>query len=441
MNYYERIQKSIDYIEKNLENDVDLNKVALEAYMSLSNFYRIFFALTGHAVKEYIRKRRISLAAEDIIFEKDTIMRIAVKYRFSGSDTFSKAFKQIVGWNPTTFKKKNLEFNFNKISILDRYYEMHNDELLEKYPDIKVLKEMKPMRVAYYKYFGKNPEYHAFKVLLEWAKSNNLLSITNKYRLFGYDTLDCRPGSDEYGYEACITIDDDFNFVDDKVKEKELNGGMYAVTTIGVKDIPKAWQRFKSWVKMSKYDFGAHQFLEEHMEGINEDYNYNVELYMPISEKCKYSIEIIDDFNVVMCKVLGDEETAPFEAWETLLNWAKSNGILETSKKHKFFAHHNYNIKRKGIKRWYMAMVTVDDDVILSDKNLKKEKLVGGKFVMCNTDFKRLSETWKDVVNWIGLRAERINPKVKWREEWHIKDGKVFPETYPNIRVYAPIKD
>lgn len=54
MNYYERIQRSIDYIESNLEGDITIEKAAQEAFMSCSNYYRMFFALTGYAVMEYI---------------------------------------------------------------------------------------------------------------------------------------------------------------------------------------------------------------------------------------------------------------------------------------------------------------------------------------------------------------------------------------------------
>ncbi len=53
MNYYERIQKSIDYIESNIDNLIDLNDIAREAFMSPSNFYRMFFALVGHSVKRF----------------------------------------------------------------------------------------------------------------------------------------------------------------------------------------------------------------------------------------------------------------------------------------------------------------------------------------------------------------------------------------------------
>ncbi|TCO74640.1 effector binding domain-containing protein [Marinisporobacter balticus] len=441
MNYYERIQNSVDYIERNLENKINLKEVAKEAFMSFSNFYRIFFALTGHGVKEYIRKRRISLASEDIMLNKDNIMNIAVKYGFSSSDTFSKAFKHIVGCNPTTFMKENLEYRFDKIDVLDKYYEIQDKNLLDKYPDIKVLKKMDPIKVACFEYYGNNPEINAFKALLDWAKNNSIILDNNKYRLFGYDTTECKPGKGQYGYEACITIDENFNTNDERVKMKELSGGMYAVTTIGVKDISKAWARFKSWVKLSKYEFGTHQWLEEHVEGFNEDFNYDVELFMPICEKSEYSINLVNDTNVAMCKVFDEEDTAPFEAWEILLKWSNANGISNTSDEHKFFAHHNYNIKRKGIKRWYIAMVTIDDSMIINDRTIKKEVLVGGKFVTCNTDFKNLPHMWNEAVNWINFKGERINPKIKWREEWQVKNGKLFPEDYPNIKIYVPIKD
>ena len=66
MNYYEQIQKSIDFIERNLEESIDISMAANEAYMSQSNYYRLFFAMVGYSVKEYIRKRRISKAAQEL---------------------------------------------------------------------------------------------------------------------------------------------------------------------------------------------------------------------------------------------------------------------------------------------------------------------------------------------------------------------------------------
>jgi len=98
MNYYERIQKSIDYIESNLENLIDINAAAQEAYMSISNFYRMFFALTGYSVKEYIRLRRTSIAAIELRNNNTCLIDIAVKFDFESGDAFSRAFKRVTGF-------------------------------------------------------------------------------------------------------------------------------------------------------------------------------------------------------------------------------------------------------------------------------------------------------------------------------------------------------
>lgn len=82
MNYYERIQKSIDYIEDKLKEDIEIEKAAQEAFMSCSNYYRMFFALTGHEVKEYVRHRRISNAVTDIKETDESILAIALNYGF-----------------------------------------------------------------------------------------------------------------------------------------------------------------------------------------------------------------------------------------------------------------------------------------------------------------------------------------------------------------------
>jgi len=129
LNYYERIQKSIDYIESNIENLIDLNEAAREAFMSLSDFYRMFFALVGHSVKEYIRLRRISLAASDLINSKDNIIDIAVKYGFYSRDSFTRAFKRVTGLLPSEYRRQHSRFIYEGVNILDKYYEIQDANL------------------------------------------------------------------------------------------------------------------------------------------------------------------------------------------------------------------------------------------------------------------------------------------------------------------------
>lgn len=293
MNYYERIQRSIDYIENNLENKIDLQIVAQEAYMSLSNYYRMFFALVGYTVKEYIRCRRISLAVPEVVKSSLPLIDIAVLYDFESGDSFSRAFKRITGSMPSDFRKQDKSYHFERVNIMDKYFDIQDKELLEKYPDIKVLKELEPIRVAYYCYNGKEPETRAFAVMTSWLNNLGLDINEQKLRIFGYNNPSpSSPDQEEYGYEVCVTIDDSVVACDEHVQVKMLSGGLYAVTSVSQGDngdmgpeIEKAWVRFSNWMKDSKYIYGKHQWLEEHLGFDDNQHTGGIDLYMPVAEK------------------------------------------------------------------------------------------------------------------------------------------------------------
>jgi len=294
MNYYERIQKSIDYIESRLEENIEINKLAQEAYMSCSNYYRMFFALTGYSVREYIRRRRISSAVDCIKGTDESILDIALKFGYESNEAFTRAFKRITGYPPSAFRNSSLKFCFERMNIMDKYFDIQDEKLLEKYPDIKVLKELEPFRVAYYRYYGPEPEKNAFSVMRDWLKKSGLKFEKDKLRIFGFDNPS--PSGleqTEYGYEVWVTIGDDVVVNDDLVKTKMFQGGLYAVC--GVRnlvpggdgsEIGDTWQRFGRWIKESKYVIGNHQWLEEHLH-FNDDFEHTggMDLYMPIAPK------------------------------------------------------------------------------------------------------------------------------------------------------------
>ncbi len=236
MNYYERIQKSIDYIESKLEDNIEIEKVAQEAFMSCSNFYRMFFALTGYAVKEYIRHRRISSAVKYIKETNDSILAIALKYGFESNEALTRAFKRVTGYPPSAFRRNNLNYSFERVNILNKYYDIQDGELLEKYPDIKVLKELKPFRVAYYCYYGLEPENGAFSVMSDWLKRSGLSFEKDKLRIFGFNNPS----------PAC-----------------PLNMLLQIINGLKSIYISMMYQ-FIDWVKMNKkYDFDNRPFMEE----------------------------------------------------------------------------------------------------------------------------------------------------------------------------------
>jgi AraC-type DNA-binding domain-containing proteins len=105
MNYDDCIKKSIEYIECNLNNKIELDELADKAFLSKYHFHRVFHAVVGEPVAEYIRKRRLTEAANDLLNSEDKIVDIAFKYQFNSQEVFTKAFKRQYGICPREFRR------------------------------------------------------------------------------------------------------------------------------------------------------------------------------------------------------------------------------------------------------------------------------------------------------------------------------------------------
>jgi len=104
LNHDACIKKSIEYIEDNLDNKIELKELADKAFLSKYHFHRVFHSVVGEPVAEYIRKRRLKEAASELITTDNKIVDIALKYQFSSQEAFTKAFKRIYGVPPREFR-------------------------------------------------------------------------------------------------------------------------------------------------------------------------------------------------------------------------------------------------------------------------------------------------------------------------------------------------
>ena len=106
------INAVLPYIERHLTEALNPDSIADKHFISRSQLYRDFYACTGHSVKEYIRKRRISNACEKI---KCSDMPLAIIADESGCETqqaFHKLFKSIVGMTPLEYQQGDTHFYF-----------------------------------------------------------------------------------------------------------------------------------------------------------------------------------------------------------------------------------------------------------------------------------------------------------------------------------------
>ena len=100
-NWIEGFQQSIDFIEENLASTLEIENVAQKAALSPFYYQRIFGALCGMTVGEYIRARRMTLAAQELSSGDEKVIDVALKYGYDSPDSFAKAFQRFHGISPS----------------------------------------------------------------------------------------------------------------------------------------------------------------------------------------------------------------------------------------------------------------------------------------------------------------------------------------------------
>ncbi|MBO8163507.1 MAG: AraC family transcriptional regulator [Brevibacillus sp.] len=101
MDLLKNMNQAITYIEENLTNEIDLREVARLAFCSEYHFKRMFSFLAGITLSEYIRRRRLTLAAFELTHSSTRIIDLALKYGYSSPDSFTRAFQSLHGVTPS----------------------------------------------------------------------------------------------------------------------------------------------------------------------------------------------------------------------------------------------------------------------------------------------------------------------------------------------------
>lgn len=118
MDWITGMQKAIDYIEANLTEEIDYEKVAAESFSSSYHFQRVFSILCGYTLGEYIRLRRLSLAGAELANGKEKVIDIALKYGYDNPDSFAKAFQKFHGITPSQARADgSMLKSFSRLSI------------------------------------------------------------------------------------------------------------------------------------------------------------------------------------------------------------------------------------------------------------------------------------------------------------------------------------
>ena len=106
MDWAETLNRAIDYMEKHLTGDAACETAAAYVFLSPFHFQRAFSIMTGLTVAEYVRKRRLSLAGQELASHpEEKVIDVALKYGYETPESFCKAFRRFHGISPQRAKR------------------------------------------------------------------------------------------------------------------------------------------------------------------------------------------------------------------------------------------------------------------------------------------------------------------------------------------------
>lgn len=105
MEWINNLNRAMNYIEEHITEKIDYEELARESGCSAYHFQKMFYYMTDLSLTEYIRRRKMSLAAEELREGREKVIDIAMKYGYSSPTAFNRAFQSVHGAPPSAVKK------------------------------------------------------------------------------------------------------------------------------------------------------------------------------------------------------------------------------------------------------------------------------------------------------------------------------------------------
>ncbi|MCL7457819.1 AraC family transcriptional regulator [Micromonospora echinofusca] len=96
----ERLNQAMEHIERHLDQQIEVAELARIAVTSEYHFRRLFSALAGVGLSEYVRRRRLTVAGGEVLAGRRTLLDIAVRYGYGSTEAFARAFHAVHGVGP-----------------------------------------------------------------------------------------------------------------------------------------------------------------------------------------------------------------------------------------------------------------------------------------------------------------------------------------------------
>ena len=133
----EIVNKVLNYIENNIEKEINVDKIAKNAGYSKFYLNRIFSECTGITLYKYLQSRRLTIAAEKLIKTNKPITQIAHEAGYDSQQAFSLAFKQLYAYPPKMYRKFGVFIpKQNRIFLCGNSFNTNNTILFRRFKEM-----------------------------------------------------------------------------------------------------------------------------------------------------------------------------------------------------------------------------------------------------------------------------------------------------------------
>ena len=285
--YVRRFHRVQAHIDAHLSEPLDLATLAGVAHFSPFHFHRLFVAWMGETLGQYLRRRRLEVAALRLLMQpRSAVLEIALAVGFGSGEAFSRAFQERFGCSPTRWRRVRVEERESRKRKLDQALRnpdqaarstgshdvqagKSDQEPSMNLPRPVVLVERSPVRVAYLRHVGPyGAAVGRFFAQRFWpfVAAQGLQGRT----VYGisHDNPEVT-AAERCRFDACVEVDGDWVPVGE-AQVTEIPGGRYASMAFhGDSDsIGEAWAALlRDWLPSSGWQIDGRPTFEQYPPG------------------------------------------------------------------------------------------------------------------------------------------------------------------------------
>jgi len=280
--YAGRVNAVIDYIERNLAEELTLETLAGVAHFSPFHFHRVFSAMVGETLNDFVSRLRVERAASLLVqYPRMTITAVASAAGFSTPSSFARVFRERFGQSASAWRRSQVVSGVGFVEPGAYAGVPATDAragIVEMQADARTgsmtwtiragslgmrivrIEKLAPLEVAYVRrtgpYQGMAPVYaEAFGALVRWAQPQGLVKPDSVYVSIAHDDARITPEA-QHRISVCLVVPPETE-ASGEVGRMTVDGGTFAVCRFEVDDTEyaEAWQAVMAgWLPESGYE-------------------------------------------------------------------------------------------------------------------------------------------------------------------------------------------